>query len=125
MKKIIIGFSLMVALTACNQEKQKSTSGGDLPAAAGWESDYKLEGGYPHKDDISKIYDELDYQRAVHSYIWAIPAVDVEVLGDGMKQMGVNSLSTVGIFENFLDANTVVLTGNGQSIYAFNNIDLS
>src|SRR5262245_15045904 len=121
MKNSIIAFSLIIGLVACNSSTQTAPATG--PDAVALDAKvYSLEGGYPAKENVQKLYDELDYQRAVQAYIWAIPAVDVEVLGNGMKQMGVNSLSTIGIFENFLDANTVVLTGNGQSIYAFNNI---
>src|SRR5262245_35601039 len=84
--------------------------------------DFKLKGGYPDKNDIAAIYDELDFQRAVQSYIWATPAVGMEALSDGLESAGISGYTTIGVFENFLDANTVVATGNGQSLYAFGNI---
>jgi hypothetical protein len=87
--------------------------------------DFVLEGGYPVRSSIAALYDELDYQRAVQAYIWAVPAVEMEVLTEGLEQDLGLSLTTVGVFENFLDATTLVATGNGETIYAFGNIDLS
>jgi hypothetical protein len=86
-----------------------------------------MQGGYPRHAALSAIYDELDYQRACQVYIWATPAVGMEAVSSGLAEAGLppDSVDTVGIFENFLDAKTVVATGNGQSIYAIGNIDLS
>ena len=86
---------------------------------------FALEGGYPERGSVAALYDELDYQRAVQAYIWAVPAVEMEVLTEGLEHDLGLSLTTVGVFENFLDANTVVATGNGETIYAFGVIDLS
>jgi hypothetical protein len=33
--------------------------------------------GYPTDETIKKLYDELDFQRAVQAYIWAIPIVSM------------------------------------------------
>ncbi len=34
-----------------------------------------FEGGYPTSETIATLYDELDFQRAVQTYLWAIPLV--------------------------------------------------
>ncbi len=34
-----------------------------------------FEGGYPTDDTVVKLYDEMDFQRAVQCYMWAIPIV--------------------------------------------------
>jgi hypothetical protein len=87
--------------------------------------DFALEGGYPDTGSVGALYDELDFQRAVQAYIWAVPAVEMEVLTEGLEHDLGLSLTTVGVFENFLDATTLVATGNGETIYAFGNIDTS
>lgn len=33
------------------------------------------ESGYPSKQTVQKLYDEMDFQRATQAYIWGIPAV--------------------------------------------------
>jgi hypothetical protein len=86
-----------------------------------------LRGGYVPDGDLAGLYDELDFQRACQVYVWATPAVGMEAISSGLADAGLpaSSLGTIGIFEHFLDAKTVVATGNGQSIYAIGNIDLS
>ena len=73
-----------------------------------------LEGGYPDRASVAALYEELDYQRAVQAYIWAVPAVEMEVLTEGLEQDLGLSLTTVGVFENFFDTSTRVVTGNGE-----------
>jgi hypothetical protein len=34
-----------------------------------------FEGGYPTTESVARIYDELDFQRAVQTYLWAIPLI--------------------------------------------------
>ncbi|MGY6215893.1 DUF1254 domain-containing protein [Methylolobus aquaticus] len=34
-----------------------------------------FEGGYPTDATVAKLYDEMDFQRAVQCYLWAVPIV--------------------------------------------------
>jgi hypothetical protein len=34
-----------------------------------------FESGYPSQEAVTKLYDEMDFQRACQAYIWGIPAV--------------------------------------------------
>ena len=34
-----------------------------------------FESGYPSKETVQKLYDEMDFQRAAQAYLWGIPAV--------------------------------------------------
>jgi hypothetical protein len=83
-----------------------------------------LAGGYPKTEAVPQLYDELDYQRAVQVYLWALPAVSVELCWEGSIAAYGASATTIPIFEHFLDARTLVATGNGQSIYAVISLDL-
>nr|WP_319396883.1 DUF1254 domain-containing protein [uncultured Desulfobacter sp.] len=52
--------------------------GQELPATGTIESrigELGFEGGYPSDETIGKLYDEMDFQRAVQAYLWAIPLV--------------------------------------------------
>jgi hypothetical protein len=69
--------------------------------------------GYPSQETTVRLYDELDLQRAVQPYLWALPAVSVKVAFDGMGSAYGSSLATAAILENFLKAKTVVAAGNG------------
>ena len=88
-------------------------------------ADLVIEGGYPSAESIGALYDELDFQRAVQVYLWALPAVGLQAMLDGARAAYGADATTVPIFEDFLDAKTIVATGNGQSIYSLVNIDLT
>jgi len=36
-----------------------------------------FESGYPSKETVQKLYDEMDFQRAAQAYLWGIPAVGI------------------------------------------------
>jgi hypothetical protein len=38
-----------------------------------------FEYGYPSKQAVTKLYDELNYQRATQAYIWGLPIVSMAV----------------------------------------------
>lgn len=126
MKSISFFLTITVMLIACNQSSQPTTARTDSSATASGAGIYKLEGGYPGKNNVQKLYDELDYQRAVQAYIWATPLIGMEAITNGLaNDLGLKNINDVGIFEHFLDANTIIATGNGQSLYALGNIDMS
>jgi hypothetical protein len=35
----------------------------------------EFEGGYPTDATVTKLYDEMDFQRATQAYMWAMPIV--------------------------------------------------
>ena len=37
-----------------------------------------FESGYPSERSVTKLYDEMDFQRATQAYLWGIPAVGLE-----------------------------------------------
>lgn len=52
--------------------------GQELPTTGAFESrigKLSFEGGYPSMETIDKLYDEMDFQRAVQGYLWAIPLI--------------------------------------------------
>src|SRR5687767_297892 len=38
----------------------------------------KFENGFPTAETSKKLFDEMDFQRAVQAYIWAYPVVSFE-----------------------------------------------
>jgi hypothetical protein len=77
-----------------------------------------VERGYPSEATITKLYDEMDFQRAVQGYLWAMPAVAQNELGEGLKRdLGVGGTNSVVIFDDFVDPKGVYLTANDTTIY--------
>jgi hypothetical protein len=55
---------------------------------------HQFPGGYPTKDTVEKLYDERNFQRAVQSYLWAIPMVST----GGFKRVMAETGATDGVF---------------------------
>ena len=45
-----------------------------------------FERGYPTEETVRKVFDEIDYQRAVQAYLWAYPVVSFESIRLATKQ---------------------------------------
>ena len=67
----------------------------------------KFERGFPTEETKRKVFDEIDYQRAVQAYLWAYPAVSFQsilmagekdfgrLMGEGMRRAGGRADSAV------------------------------
>ena len=89
--------------------------------------DLKFVNGFPTPETAQKLYDELDYQRAVQVYLRHMAAmsmyaarrsVDDDLPGKTQQPQ------KVAVWENLLDAKTLMLTGNSEVVYAFTFLDL-
>jgi hypothetical protein len=83
------------------------------------------ESGYPTAETTRKLYDEMDFQRAVQSYLWAYPAVSFESIQIASKEAFGTDFNDLGIADNFVDPRSIWLTANDTTIYAVAAIDLA
>jgi len=59
-----------------------SAASAAIPALAQETKDTRIgtltfESGYPSKETVQKLYDEMDFQRASQAYLWGLPAVGI------------------------------------------------
>ena len=83
-----------------------------------------FENGFPSEDTTRKVFDELDYQRAVQAFLWGYPAVSFESIRVATKRDIGADLGDLVIADNFADTKGVWLTANDTTIYAYCNVDL-
>ncbi len=81
-----------------------------------------LHYGYPDAGTVEKIYDNLDRSRALQAYLMAIPIVNQAGMRDSLRQFGPDNQTDV-IWENLVDARSVELTANDNTIYNFTWLD--
>jgi len=84
----------------------------------------KLESGQPAVDQIQELYDEMDFQRAVQAYIWAIPFVSFAAFERGWKEDFGESMSRRVVFETSATQELKVYTANNTTIYTAGFFDL-
>lgn len=83
-----------------------------------------FERGYPTEETTRRLFDEIDYQRAVQAYLWAYPAVSFESIRIACDRDYGLDYNDVGIVEHFMDTKPLWLTANDTTIYAWSNVDL-
>lgn len=89
MKKtvLIIMFAGLLSVS-CKQSPKDENVGSDNSSSAATSSELPengsietpigkltFESGYPSKETVQKLYDDMDFQRACQAYLWGIPAV--------------------------------------------------
>lgn len=79
--------------------------------------------GFPDKASVDKLYDNLDFQRAVQAYLLALPAVSQAANRNEILKLGPAN-TTVPIFENRMDSKSSFLTPNTETPYSWMWIDL-
>ncbi|MCC8428986.1 DUF1254 domain-containing protein [Reyranella aquatilis] len=80
-------------------------------------------GGVPDQASTDRIYDNLDFQRAVQAYLLALPVVNQMANRAGILAMGPAN-TTVPIWEQLVDSRTVELTANDNTPYTWFWLDL-
>ncbi|SMF27021.1 Uncharacterized conserved protein [Alteromonadaceae bacterium Bs31] len=79
--------------------------------------------GYPDTKTVDAAYDNLDFQRGVRAFLDGLPIASLHAMREGLQEVGAVD-GTVGIFENLMDARTLFLTANTESVYAVTWLDL-
>lgn len=78
--------------------------------------------GFPDKATAEKLYDNLDFQRAVQAYLLGIPAVSQMASRNAIRTLG--AVNRVVPFFN-MDSRTVELTANNNTTYTWTWVDLT
>src|SRR4030095_12520092 len=86
--------------------------------------DLKFARGCPPEKTTRKLFDEMDYQRAVQAYLWAYPAVSFESIRIGTKRDLGTDLNDMIIADNYADPKGLWLTANDTTISSLTNVDL-
>jgi hypothetical protein len=83
-----------------------------------------FENGFPSEETTRKLFDEMDYQRAVQAFLWAYPAVSFESIRIAVKRDLGADLFDMIIADNYADPKGLWLTANDTTIYSLTNVDL-
>ena len=79
--------------------------------------------GFPTDASVQKLYDNLDFQRAVQAYLLAIPAANQAAMRKALLQWGPAN-TTMPIWEDLVFPRTVGLTFNTSTPYCWMWLDL-
>ena len=80
--------------------------------------------GVPSKETVEKIYDNLDFTHAFEAFVNTFQGVSIAALHKGFQSAGVKD-NEVLIFSDLMDARSLFLTANADTIYSLGMLDLS
>jgi hypothetical protein len=72
--------------------------------------------GLPDDATVQKVYDNLDLQRGVQVFLTSMPAASAYAFRTGIRTFGPDN-QTLLISESLVDARSLFLTGNTETIY--------
>ena len=80
--------------------------------------------GYVSKDKAPKLLEESFFERAVQTYLWALPALNMYGMKEGSEKKFGAGYNVLPIFKERLNAKTLITTPNSDVIYALGYLDL-
>ena len=118
LKRVIVTAFLGAALAA---------SGVSVNAKDRFEAlaDAKFEHNRPTEKTIKMLQEELIFQRATQTYLWAMPLLNTMGMRDGFAQSYRPTYNTMAIWEKRLDAKTLITTPNSDLIYGMVFVNLA
>src|SRR6476469_7488742 len=80
--------------------------------------------GAPSKETLAKVYDNLDITHAYEAFVNTMQGVNAEAIKKGFADIGVKD-NEILIFSELMDAKSLFLTANADTVYFVGGLDLS
>ncbi|MGB3211131.1 MAG: DUF1254 domain-containing protein, partial [Desulforhopalus sp.] len=81
--------------------------------------------GVPTEDTIDKVYANLDRMRGMQVFLDNIGAVSMYSVRKGLADAGAEGANRIAIFAQLMDSQTLVVTANTSTLYAYTYTDLA
>src|SRR5262245_8247534 len=122
--------ALLLAATASDAAFGQAETSADHHGWLGTETiktrfgDFEFKGGYPTPETAERLREQLMFNRAVEVYLTQMPAVAIIESRRGIADFGAKKSNQVVIWEQRMDAQTLVLTPNTETVYGFGFLNL-
>ncbi|MFO1304833.1 MAG: DUF1254 domain-containing protein [Burkholderiales bacterium] len=84
----------------------------------------EFKDGVPSPATAEKLFDNLDLTYAYRAYMDNLRGVSIHALRKGMQDIGVKD-NEVLVFSELMDAKSLFLTANADTVYVMGSLDLS
>jgi len=84
----------------------------------------EFKDGAPSKTTLGKVYDHLDYTHALRAFADTLQGVSIHAVRKGMQSIGVKD-NEVLVFSELMDAKSLYLTANADTVYVMGSLDLT
>ena len=86
--------------------------------------DFEFVNGYPTDDAAQRLRDLQMFNRATEVYLTQLMPVSEMALRQGLRAFGASKPTHVVVWEQLMDAMTVLLTANTETVYAISHLAL-
>ncbi len=86
--------------------------------------DFAFKNGYPAGDTAQRLRDLQTLNRATEVYLTQLMPVSEIALREGLRAFGAAKPTQVVIWETLMDAKTILLTANTETVYAISHLAL-
>ena len=84
----------------------------------------EFKDGAPSKATLDKVYDNIDFTHAQRAFADTFQGVSIHAIRKGMQSVGVKDNEVI-IFSELMDAKSLLLTTNADTIYVVGALDLT
>lgn len=84
----------------------------------------EFKDGQPSKETLDKVYDHLDFSHATRAFADTLQGVSIHAVRKGLQDIGVKDNEVI-VFSELMDAKSLFLTPNADTIYIICGFDLS
>lgn len=84
-----------------------------------------FDGVPANTDTVNKVYDNLDRMRGTQVFLDNVGAVSMYSIRKGLDGAGAQGANKIAVFEGLMDSQTLVVTGNTSTLYAYTYTDLA
>ncbi len=83
-----------------------------------------FQDGLPSKETLETVYDNLDFSHAVRTFADTLQGVSIYAVRKGLRDVGVKDNEVI-IFSELMDAKSLFLTANCDTVYVIGGLDLT
>jgi hypothetical protein len=84
----------------------------------------EFEDGAPSPETVQKVYDTLDFTRALDAFLNSYGGASTYASRQGLLGIGAED-NTVTIYSELMDSKSLFLTGNADTVYYISIVDLT
>ena len=84
----------------------------------------EFKDGAPSKATLEKVYDNLDFTFALRAFSDTLQGVSIHAVRKGLHDIGVKDNEVI-VFSKLMDAKSLFLTANADTIYVIGSLDLT
>ena len=84
----------------------------------------EFKDGAPSAATVVKVYDQIDFTHAYNTFMNSLDGVSIASFRKGWANVGMND-NEVMVYSELMDAKSLYLTANADTVYCFGGLDLS